>query len=141
MSRFNIIDLFFIILITSYSFRGFRTFDKTYSWNKRYVRANRLGYGGLFISSMMFIFLYHLAASADLPANSMIIGLGICGCMLLCFLWFILDGYIIKRELDYKFKGIELGLKYKDCKNYKKILIVLDMMAAFILIIGLFILQ
>lgn len=88
MNKFNIIDFFFIILITFYSLWGLRTFDQTYSWNSKHVRANRLGYGGFFISGVMFIFLYHIAASADISVNSIILGLGICGCMLLCFLCF-----------------------------------------------------
>lgn len=54
---------------------------------------------------------------------------------------FFLDGYVIKMELDHEFKGIEIGIKYIECKNYKKMLIMLDVMVVFILIIGLYILQ
>lgn len=139
MDSFNIFDFLLFVLSAFYSLHGFESINTSYCWNKRYIWANRIGYGGFFLSILMFIIFAHIDLSGSIYDNFFVLGVVICTCFIIGFCWFIMDGMTIRMELDFKFQNKAFTDRYEWCKAWKKVIVITEVFLALMLIWGLFI--
>lgn len=140
MTSFTIIDFLLLACSAVYSFKGFESLNRGYFWNKRYVWANVLGYGGFFFSILLFIIFIHIDFTESNYNNFIALGVVICVIFIIGFCWFIMDGISIKMELDYKFQRRELTYRYEWCKAWKKVITITEIFLILLAIWGGFVL-
>lgn len=108
-----------IILTVCFCIQGLLKFDRKYLFCKRYMWMSLLGYFGLFISLILLATWRYI-----IPAYYMMRAASIWVIISPLFGWCLADSFVIKMEMDKKYKKCNLGGKYYWFKNWKKVIIV-----------------
>lgn len=113
------INLGIILLTIYFCVQGSLKFDREYYYCKRYTWMSLLGYWGLFIS-LIFLATWRYI----IPDNYMMKAAAVWGILTPLFCWCLADSFVVRMEMDNKYKKRDLGGKYYWYKKWKKVIIV-----------------